>query len=202
MTRYDPRLGQYRGDNGQMVSRATVLGLVDEEVARMQVRLAGHARLLTTQKITISEFQSRVAHDLKYSHTRMVAFGTGGISSLTPQQYGLIGNLLRNQYSYLNNFGQDLASSEMNPEQIIRRTQSYARSAKIAFFRGERLAKAKEGFNEGRRDLDPQARHCESCIRYTTNGLWVPISEIVAPATKCECHGNCRCTVKYRRRIG
>jgi hypothetical protein len=199
--RYERSLGQFRGQNGRIVGRAKVLSLVDEEAARLSVRAQALARLLTAGKIAISDFQERLAVALKLSHLRMTTLAAGGREGLTQRHYGRVGYELRTQYEFLHGFGQDLEAGKYDKaEDIVRRAGMYGASSRTAFFESEKLTKEMEYFNEAKRDLDPQSKHCPSCLRYSTNGLWRPITQVIAPGVQCECRSKCKCRILYRKR--
>lgn len=194
---YDRRAGQFRGNDGRFVAKAEILRLVDGEAARLEVRLQGHARLLTSNRITVSEFQTRMAEDIKLSHLRMASFGAGGEKQLTPRQFGLVGAELKKQYKFLGNFGQDIAAGRLSEKQILARAKLYGRSPAISFYNSERVARVENGFNQAKRLLDPQAAHCAECITYATG--WTDAREVVPPGTNCSCGGRCKCRLLYRR---
>ncbi len=176
---------------------AQVLEVVDTEVSRLEVRLKGHARLLTQGKIDIAEFQTRMALSLKESHLRNAAIGAGGVTNLTPVHYGKVGAGLKKQYKFLHGFGEDLAEGKLTPKQAIRRAGSYAKSAKTSFFEAEFTSRGKVGFY-AKRLLDAQSRHCQSCISYQRL-QWTLIQLVTPPGTDCECGGRCRCRLIFRK---
>lgn len=198
---YDRRAGSYRGENGRFVARAEVLRLLDGEAARLEVRLRGHARLLTTNRISLSEFQARMAEDLKLSHLRSAALGSGGRKGLSNRHFGKVGQELKEQYQFLRGFGDAIAAGELSEAQILARAKSYGISTRTAFFEAEKITRQENGFNLGKRTLDPQASHCPDCLRYSTNGQWVPIEQIVPPGVNCQCRGRCRCSVAFKRSV-
>lgn len=197
---YDRSVGQYRDSRGRFVPRATILKLVDEEAARLETRMKAHARLLTQRKIALPEFQQRAVDDLKLSHLRMTILASGGKSQISSAQYGATGRLLRDQYQYLEGFAQDLAAGKLSAARAIARAGMYGGSSRTAFHAAEKIARGREGFIEAKRSLDPGARHCSSCLGYSTNGLWVPLEQIVMPGVNCECFHKCRCLVVFRKR--
>lgn len=198
---YDPRLGRFKDlSTGKMVSRANILKLVDEEAARLATRMQGHARLLAQSKIDLPEWQRRSAEDLKLSSIRSTLLGSGGKTRTTSAQYGATGRLLREQYQFLDGFARDLADGKLSKAQAIARAASYGPSTKTAFHAAEKIAKRRENFIEAIRDLDPAAKHCSSCLRYSTNGLWIPIEQVIMPGVNCECFHYCRCRVRFRKR--
>jgi hypothetical protein len=198
MLQFDSSSHRYRNlETGRFVQRDEVLRLVDEETSRLEVRLKGHARLLVSGKIEISEFQTRMAQSLKESHIRMAALGGGGLKQMTPQQYGHVGQQLKKQYQFLYKFGRDLEENKSSSVQIIRRAGMYAQSTKTSFHQAEFTARGRVGFY-AKRLLDAQARHCPECINYQQL-QWRLISQIVPPGVNCTCGGRCRCRIVFRK---
>lgn len=194
---YDRRVGQFR-QNGRFVSRVDVLQVVDRDVQRTTVQLQGLTRLLSSGKITLPDWQERMADTLKQSHLRMAMMGAGGKAQMTQQQYGYVGARLYKEYQAIDQFAQDLAASKLTEKQALARTALYARTTALSFHQAEKVTKIRDGF-EGRRDLDALAQHCLPCIGHSTNGLFVPAAEIVPTGTDCLCHGYCRCRITWRR---
>jgi hypothetical protein len=195
---YDKRTGQFHGGDRRFIARAEVLRLADAEAARLETRLSGHARLLTQNKISVPEFQLRMAEDIKLSHLRMAAFGAGGEKQLTPRHFGTAGQELKRQYKHLQGFGDAIAQGELSEKRILSRAKSYGMSARTAFFKAEKVTRQDNGAREAKRSLDSQARHCSSCLGHSTGGLWLPIDQVVAPGVDCECQSRCRCRIVFR----
>ncbi|MGL5926364.1 hypothetical protein [Chroococcidiopsis sp.] len=197
---YARKVGKYRDDNtGRFVSRDRILRLVDEEVARLATRMKAHARNLTAGNIDLPTFQQRAVEDLKLSHVRMAILGSGGKSLTTSAQYGATGRLLREQYNYFDGFARDLAAGKLTKAQAIQRASLYGASTRSAFHQSEKIARGREGFKLASRVLDAGAQHCPSCLRYSTNGLFVPIEQIISPGVNCECRFRCRCRIEWKK---
>lgn len=139
-----------------------------------------------------------MAEQIKASHIRLGVFGAGGKDAMTPQHYGQIGRVLRDEFAYLRNFGEAIAAGELNESQVMRRAELYATSSRLSFFAVEKQARQKSGVKLAKRSLDSQARHCEDCLRHSTNGLWIPISEIVSPGSRCRCRNRCKCQIAFK----
>jgi hypothetical protein len=198
MVTYDPRAGQYRGDNGQFVGAAVVRDLVDQEIYRTQIRLQAQSRLLAAGVLDLPSWQLSVAGLIKDSHIRMAAFAAGGSEQLTQQQYGAAGYQIKRQFQFLDKFAQDLADGKLSPNQAIQRAGLYAESAKLTFSRVEQLARQGEGFTAGKRLLDAQAKHCPECLEYERRE-WVSIDDIMPVGINCSCQNHCKCRVVYSR---
>ncbi|MBD3882171.1 hypothetical protein IFO70_10410 [Phormidium tenue FACHB-886] len=200
MPTYDARAGQYRGENGRFVPRLEIMRLLDQEAVRTQTQLRGHTRLLIGGKLDLAEWESRTAATLKAAHLRIASLAAGGKGNLSPKHYGAIGYQLRGQYEYLDKFANDLAAGKLTPNQALRRSAQYGQSIRKTFHRAEQITRGSEGFSEAKRSLDPQAKHCASCLAHSTRGRWKPIAEVVLPGAACACGQFCRCSIVYRYR--
>jgi hypothetical protein len=195
---FDPSSHRYRDtETGRFVRVAEVTKLIDLEVARTEVRMKGHARLLIQGKIDVAEFQGRMATTLKETHLRLAFIGAGGDKQMSPRHYGKVGAQLKKQYKFLAGFGQDLADGKLTPEQAISRAASYGKSARTSFFEAEFTSRGNVGFY-GKRLLDPQAKHCASCIGFQRL-QWTMIENITPPGVNCQCGGRCRCQIIFRK---
>ncbi len=194
---YDRRVGQFR-QNGRFVSRVDVLQVVDRETQRTTVQLQGLTRLVSSGKITLPEWQERMADTLKQSHLQMAMMGAGGKVQMTQQQYGYVGSRLYKEYQAIDQFALDLATGKLTEKQALARTALYARTTALSFHQAEKATKIRDSF-EGRRDLDAAAQHCLPCIGHSTKGLFVPADQIVPTGTDCLCHGYCRCRITWRK---
>lgn len=196
---YDRASGQYRDGNGAKVGRARIRKLVDQEIGRTEARLKAHTRLLIAGKIDLPDWERRFAQTLKESHLRMAAFAGGGQLNLSSRHYGATGYQIRRQLEYLDGFAHDLAMGRLTADRALQRSAMYGKSIRTTFNRIEKLEREIEGFTVAKRSLDPQARHCASCIGYSTKGKWKPIAEVVPAGTNCECQSACRCSVVFAR---
>ena len=196
---YVKTLGQFRNaQNKRFVDRATVLQVVDTEAQRTALQLQGHTRLMASGKISLSEWQERMAASVKSSHLRQALMGSGGKLQMTQQQYGFVGSRLAKEYQAIDQFAQALARGEVTEKQALARAAQYGRSTALSFHQAEKVTRIRDGF-VGKRSLDPQARHCEECPIYSTQGQFVPAAEIVPTGTNCSCSGRCRCLVVWKK---
>jgi len=196
---FNPNTGRYRNSKtGRFASRADVLKLVDTESARLKVRLQGHTRLLLSEKISLSDWESRMAESIKESHLRMTMLGAGGKNRVANAHFGAVGSSLRSEYRYLHLFANQISRGELTSKRILSRAGTYAASTRKSFYKGEQISRAIAGVKLAKRDLDPMARHCSDCLRHSTNGEWLPIEMVVVPGHRCQCGGHCRCSIYYK----
>lgn len=196
---YNPRSGRYQRADGQFVGKEAIQNLIAQEQQRLAARLQGHTRLMVDRQISLAEWESRMAGSLRDSHLAIGAVGSGGKSRMTSRQFGAIGYQLRRQFQYLDGFAQALHQGKLTRTQAIARAGLYADSITTTFHRAEQISRQSEGFDEALRALDPQAKHCPSCLTYSTNGQWKPLVDVVSPGNNCECGQRCKCQIYYRK---
>jgi hypothetical protein len=146
----------------------------------------------------VFDFQIAAARAIKDSSLRMAIFAKGGKGNMDSNDYLRVGRSLKAQYRRLEKFGRAIANGELTEKQIVQRAGQYANTSTSAYYEAERVGRAQSGFNAAKRELDGQARHCPSCLRYSTDGQWLPIDQVVASGVDCECGGHCKCRVTYK----
>lgn len=195
--RYNSRAGRYTR-NGQFVAEREIDALAIVEKNILSRKLEGLTNRLVNGNIDLPTWESEFARTLKDSHIRMTVLATGGRDRTGLNSYGIAGRHLKQEYGYLHNFAQQLFEGNLSPQQAIARSKLYAQSAVQTYYDAYHYNKIREDFKMAWRTLDLFAKHCNSCPKYRTNGF-VPIRDIVPKGMGCECRGNCRCQIRYRR---
>lgn len=212
---YDATTGRYLRD-GTPVPRAEVLLEVDRlyktteqrlEEAATRLKLSELQRATNPQKwqkladkgkaYTIADFQREAKAILKPATMQAALLGGGGKNNADARLYGTAGYQLRQAYARIGTIGKQLENGDLTTAQGLANARNLALNTRQAFHKGELLARAKGGANEGWRRLDPGANHCPDCPTYATDS-WIPIGDIVAVGDGCRCGGRCRCSVTYR----
>jgi hypothetical protein len=194
---YDPRVGQYRDTNGRFVNRKTIIKLVDNEQSLLKSQLIANSDRFINKQITQAQWQEKHFAIIKESSLRMVTLGAGGKDSLTNKHFGSVGAVLRVERDNLTRFGWDIKNGKLSDKQIRIRAGMYSQTTAKAFYRSELISRNNEGFNLAKRVLDPQAQHCDDCLNLATN--WINVSLITPPGSACQCQGNCRCQIIYKK---
>lgn len=97
------------------------------------------AALVADGSISPDEFVARLREELKDAHTQAaVAAKRGGWRAMTPRDWGRVGNRIRNQYGFADNFGAEIRRriADGNPfteGQIRARAHMYADAATASF---------------------------------------------------------------------
>lgn len=201
---YDPRLGAYRGDKGRIIPKSQIERLLRDEQRSLNNDLQRLYRNYQGRGLTILQLQQRSAELIRAKSIELGLLAVGGKAQLNEasykqQIYGQIGRNVRNGLEALQRNIVAIANGEISPRMAAFRFKQIAASAAIGHYAIEKTAREHEGFNFGARSLEPGAKHCKSCPSYSTDGLFVPIEQIITPGRLCECGGFCKCRVKYKK---
>ena len=196
--RYDPISGRYRGANGRFLSARAVEALVDGRINKLGTELRRFTRMLGDGDITLDQWQASVREALKLVHVQAAIIGNGGRETMGAADWGRIGQRLRMEYAYLQNFANDLLGARVSTAQSLARIGLYAQSVRSTYWEGTTIRSEKQGYSLMRRILDGQAEHCQDCLDYAARGV-VSIGSLPLPGQRCACRANCRCSVKYFR---
>jgi hypothetical protein len=195
---YDTNLGRYRRPSGQFMSEKAVMALVDGRIDKLGQQLRRFTQMLADGNITIDQWQGSIREAIKAAHIQATVLGHGGKDGMGSAEYGRIGQRLRAEYGYLQKFAGDILAGRVSTAMALARVQLYAESVRGSYWEGSSIRQERQGYSLMRRILDPQAQHCDDCLRYARAGL-VSMGSLPMPGQRCECRSRCRCSVEYKR---
>jgi len=67
---------------------------------------------LIGEQISLAEWQIGMMEEIKISHTAAAASARGGWAQLSPADWGATGRMIRDQYDFLRNFANEIASGK------------------------------------------------------------------------------------------
>lgn len=195
--RWNATAGRYVDERGQFVPfieiRNELEGVIDAASIRMNVL----SEQLIGGQISLSEWQSGMMESVKIVHTASAASANGGWAQMSQSDWGFAGQRIREQYNYLRNFADQIASGEQALNgQILVRANMYGDAGRSTFEAVRtRYEKQNNGMTEARRILGA-ADHCPDCLEYAAEG-WMPIDDIPQIGDSV-CLTNCHCEIEYR----
>ena len=195
---YDRNAGRYRDEKGRFLNKVSVEKLVDARIDKLQTSLQSYTKMLVDGSITIDQWQASMREAIKDAHIQAAVVGYGGKNEMGSGEYGRIGQRLREEYAYLQNFAKDLLEQRVSGPMATARASLYAKSVRGSYWQGSELRQQQQGFSMMRRILDEQAQHCQDCLDYAARGI-VSIGSLPLPGRRCECGARCRCSVRYYR---
>lgn len=131
--RYDEKARRYRDPKtGRFVGRAKMLALRDTFVEAAKETVGQLAA-----KVAQPGWIESMREQLKQVYIDQYCLGRGGRNAMTPSDWGRVGNMLKEQYRYLNNFAGDIAAGKLSEAQIAARAKLYMQSSSQAFEKGK-----------------------------------------------------------------
>lgn len=193
--RWNLPAGRYYGSDGRFVSFAAVRDALDAALDNHERILISLGEQLRDRSISITEWQLRMAQEIKIIHTYSAALAKGGWAQMTPADYGRVGYRLREQYAYLANFAAQIENGLPLDGRFRERVKLYAQSGRLTYHMVLRAERRLRGDTEERNVLGI-ADHCGECVSTTKRG-WQPIGALPLIGTR-QCRSNCRCHIEYR----
>jgi len=165
---FDRGAGRYRDKRGRFLSRKAVQAIVDKRIEKLATKLRRYTQMLSDGNLTLDQWQASVREAIKTVHIQNAIIGKGGRDNMTASDYGKIGQRLRQEYAYLQGFASDLLEQRASLPMALARVGLYAESSRGSYWQGTELRQQEQGYSLMRRILDPQAQHCDDCVRYAT----------------------------------
>ena len=193
--RFSESTGRYRASSGRFLPFSTVRSYLDRT-------LDGHARAISDlteqlrdRTITLGQWERAMREELKHLHIYSATMAKGGTMQLSQADYGRIGRELRDQYEYLRQFADDIASGKQAIDgRLAARAKLYAQSGRVSYHATERAEMQVRGYDLEENVL-AAAEHCSGCLAETARGP-VPIGSLV-PIGQRPCRTNDRCRIRY-----
>jgi hypothetical protein len=195
---FDKATNRYRDERGRFLSTKSVQALVDGRISKLDATLRRYTRMLVDGSITLDQWQGSMREAIKAAHIQATIIGNGGRESMGSAEYGRIGQRLRQEYAYLQQFASDLLEQRVSAPMALARASLYANSVRGSFWEGQSIRQEKQGYGLMQRVLDPGAQHCQDCLDYAARGI-VPIGSVPLPGQRCACRARCRCFVRFSR---
>lgn len=184
-------------DTGQFISFASVREALDTVGDAAAIRMNLLSEQLINETITLTEWQAGMMEQIKISHTAATAAANGGWAQVSQSDWGSAGAAIKEQYKYLQNFANQIASGEQPLDgRFMVRSDMYGDAARGTFEDIRYKAVEADGYEEEIRILEPGADHCDGCVEQA--GHWEPLGTLDEIGDE-ECGVRCKCNKKYRK---
>lgn len=197
---YNANVGRYRDTiTGRFVSQDVISDTLQTQIEATVNRLQGYFTLALDpdEAFTLTNFRDAFVAELRTLHVQLAVVAAGGRDRATQADYGRTGQLLRQEYAYLNNFMAEVGNGELTERDARRRVGMYFDKAWATYGIVKRTKMQEQGFTEERR-IRRSTESCDDCIRLEALS-WQPIGTLPVPADgNTACLSNCKCDMVYR----
>lgn len=186
---------------GRFVPFSEVRDALEATIDVVSIRMNTLTQNLIDSQISLAEWEAGMLEQIKLAHTASAAASRGGWAQMSQADWGAAGRMIRDQYDYLRNFAEEIASGKqkLNGTALVR-TDLYADAARGTFEQmRRRYEKLMNGMTEEKRVLGI-ADHCPGCLTQAEIG-WQPIGTL-DPIGAEECVTRCHCRFIYRKMGG
>jgi hypothetical protein len=185
-------------DTGRFVSFEKVRNALDEVSDAAAVRMNLLSQQLINQTISLSDWQIGMTEEIKLMHVTATASANGGWAQVSQSDWGKAGANIKEQYQYLNNFADQIASGQQALDgRFMVRSDMYGDAARGTFEDIRFKSMEEDGFEEEIRVLEPGADHCDGCVEQANLG-WQPMGTLDDIGDE-ECGVRCKCNKRYRK---
>ena len=209
--RYNILTQRYVAANGRFVSRETVKAAGESVVQQAGRDIEAVSLRFQRGEISHAQWDSEMRQNIRRLHVTQQSLACGGWENMTPKQRGRVGQLIREQYKYLNGMGQRIQSGhygdDLSKNGFMNHATMYSKAGRFTFEYGQAMNAFDElGHDEVSNELDEQVeQHCKgpgSCPSVT--GKWYKIGSQEYNATWSWpghrlCGPGCQCRAKTRK---
>lgn len=179
-----------------MVREEPIRRALDQVIDVQGAVMRSLTQSLSDGQLSLAAWQAGMMAATKSVHIVGATVATGGWAQMGQDDWGWVGQRIREQYRFLQQFAADLASGKQALNgTALARSEMYAQAGRATHRAAiERAAKAR-GLEQERNQLGA-ADHCAGCLAATAAG-WVPIGSLV-PCGSRNCLSRCHCSLTYR----
>ena len=188
--------GRYRDTlTGRFVPSATVRRELDRYLDASDDAARALARALRNREVSLADWELGMRRLIKNTHLNAVALERGGWANMRPQDYGRAGQIIREQYGYLKQFGLDIASGKQRIDGTLDfRAKLYTEAGRNTWYRSHAAnmttAVTHQRSIRGKRDS------CWQCMDLDRRVFRIDDPTFPLPGRRV-CLHNCGCHLEY-----
>lgn len=162
--------------------------------AYMARRLRSYSGDYRAGKLTAKEWQSLQQDGIKAVQIAAALAAFGGRDTMTQARWGMVGQIIRQQYVYQRNFLLDVLEGRQRQNgRMDNRAALYAATTHTTVVAIQRRLAVEQGARF-ERNVTGSGEQCPDCLQQESLG-WVPVGTLSLPGTR-RCMSNCRCRIE------
>ena len=186
--------GRYRDERGRFVAGGVVRRELDHYLDADDPAKA-LAEALRGRSLSLADWELGMRRHVKNTHLNAIAMERGGWANMRPQDYGRAGQIIREQYGYLRNFGRQIASGEQRLDGTLGvRASLYTGAGRSTFYASKRANRRPEVTHV--RSIRSARDSCIQCVKLDRVVFRIDDPTFPLPGHRI-CNHNCRCSLEY-----
>ena len=188
--------GRYRDtETGRFIKSASVRAELDRYLDASDDAARALARALRNREVSLADWELGMRRLIKNTHLNAIALERGGWANMRPQDYGRAGQIIREQYGYLKQFGLDIASGKQRIDGTLDfRAKLYTEAGRNTWYRSHAAnmttAVTHQRSIRGKRDS------CWQCMDLDRRVFRIDDPTFPLPGRRV-CLANCGCHLEY-----
>ena len=195
--RWEPNAGvsgRYRDERGRFVASSTVRRELDRYLDTADPAKA-LAEALRGRSLSVADWEVAMRRHVKNTHLNAVAMERGGYANMRPQDYGRVGQIVREQYGYLRGFANDIASGKQRLDGTLGvRAKLYTQAGRNSYYRSK--AANMSGKVTHQMSVRSARDSCWQCRDLDRKVFRIDDTSFVLPGRRV-CNHNCQCHLAY-----
>lgn len=187
---------RYIAPNGRFVSIERVRQALNDFIDLTTGNMKALSQDLVEGRISLGAWQKEMQVLIKQTNLAGASVERGGWYQMTPSDFGAVGQKIRGEYEYLQNFANQIASGEQRLDGTLwSRAQLYGQQGRVTYHDFAAREASRQGMDE-ESSTTTGTEHCQSCIDEEDKG-WVPRGTL-KPIGDRTCLSHCNCFMSYR----
>lgn len=193
---WDSRVRRYRGPSGVFIPTGRALASLETDILNLRSVTDRLADDLRSRRISLVEWRVAMQTVIKHTHLGAAELAIGGRAQMTPADYGRVGQIVREQYGFLEGWVQEIVNGSAPLDgRLGQRARLYVAAARPTYVAIRTNDLREAGFDQERSILT-DAEHCAECVREDAKG-WQPIGQML-PIGDRECGVSDKCRAELR----
>ena len=129
--RWSDEAGRFRDERGRFVPEKTVRDVVDKIADSASEKMATASQRLLDGRLSLADWELEMRRLVKVSNSATAVIANGGAGEMSPSRWGYVGQTVRQEYGYLHQMAQDIASGAQPLDgRLVSRARLYGQNAR------------------------------------------------------------------------
>lgn len=126
---------------GTFIGQKKMLDFREQIIVSSKERVNGLSAQLGKGDINLNQWTLAMRQEIKDNFINQYMLAHGGRNTMSQADWGRVGQMVRNQYQYLDRFATDIAGGRYNESAVASRARMYAEASSQAFERSKVAAR-------------------------------------------------------------